>query len=250
MQEDGTVKSVRISKRGKLQIFTAVMLCAIMILSLTANAWFAASRGLVAYAPISSPEALYIGAGHRDIANDTFEDIRYLYFNGIDATDGKEYYDYVFCVYGRCVSGYHLQLAYTTNNQFTYEIYVAKEETVNSAGSIAYTTHTETPETFYYSIDTTVNSGNPIAGHYLNGVTVNGEFIADSTYHNQTYDSYNNVDKYAEPIYWQTTTPQPGNARTDFVTYYILRVRINGKRTNDRETDVICMTAKSASVGS
>ncbi|MBR4761532.1 MAG: hypothetical protein IK086_02715 [Clostridia bacterium] len=249
MQESGILKTKHISKRGKLNVITVVMLCAILILSLTANAWFAISRGLVAYAPISSPEALYIGAGHRDIVNDTFEDIRYLYFNGIDATDGKDYYDYVFCVYGKCVSGYLLQLAYTTNNQFTYEIYTAKEETVASPGSVAYTTHTDTPQTFYYSIDTTVNSGNPIAGRYLNGTTVNGEFIANSTYHTDTYDTYNLVDKYAEPLYWQTSAAIPGDARADFVSYYILRVCINGKSTNDRETDVICITAKSSSVG-
>ena len=65
--------------------------------------------------------------------------------------------------------------------------------------------------------------------------------------HELTYGDYDEVDKYGEPLYWQTTNIEPGYANGDFITYYILRVNVNDKEINDRETDVICFAAKSFS---
>ena len=57
----------------------AVTMAAILLaLALPVLSWFARGKQLLAYAPITSPEALYIGAGHRDTVSGTFEDIRYL----------------------------------------------------------------------------------------------------------------------------------------------------------------------------
>lgn len=206
-------------------------------------AWFYRQRELAAYAPISSPESLYIGAGHTE--GDFFEDIRYLYFDAIDAEkddvgDGY-HWDRVFCVYGKMVSGYRLQLGFTTNNQFTYEIYNATESLVSSAGAVAHTTHATTPVTYYYSVN-----GAAIAGRYLNKAA-GDEILANDDEHEATYDEYDNVHKYAEPIYWQTTGLQVGNARGDFVNYYILRVRLSEDIALNRETDVICISAKTFS---
>ena len=77
-----------------------------------------------------------------------------------------------------------------------------------------------------------------------------GETLATDDYHTDTYGSYSrsNVSKYAEPIYWQTTNVEAGNLRGDFVNYYILRVHTDAKAANDRETDVICLAAKSFSL--
>ena len=39
---------------------------------------------------------------------------------------------------------------------------------------------------------------------YLNAVTdTDGRFIANNTYHSDTYSAYDIVNKYAEPLYWQ-----------------------------------------------
>ena len=194
---------------------------------------------------ISSPEALYIGAGHTEIDNDRFEDIRYMYFNGMDVAD--DYVDRVFCVYGKAVAGYRLQLAYTTNNQFSYSIFPAREASVESEGAVEYVTHGETPETYYYSIN-----GAAISGSFLNSQVVDGKTLADGSLHTETYDAYSssNVSKYAEPIYWQSSagSVERGNSRGDFVNYYILRVYTNNKPQNDRETDVLCIAAKSFAV--
>ena len=239
----------------------AIMLAAILLaLALPVLSWFSTGRGLNAYAPITSPEALYIGAGHRDISNGTFEDIRYMYINGINAKE--DYSDYVFCVYGAAVSGFHLQLGFTTNNQFIYEVYYADESSSPSEGAVKYTTHADDPEdckTYYYSIDDTLNptdpeSGEfiPLAGGFLNldddEFDESGLMLAESSRHALDYGEYTNVDRYADALYWQTTTPVSGNAIEDFVVYFILRIKTNGKESNDRETDVLCISAKSTTV--
>ena len=231
------------------------LLIALAIFIVSAFAWFALGRTLASYAPVARPESLFIGAGHRnydstnhEFTDDHFENIRYLYFNGIDLDEGIDYYDYVFCIFGTTISGYRLQIAYTTNNQFDYEIYPASESTVSSAGAVEYTTHEATPHTYYYSV-----SGAKLTGSFLNlDTSVQDEKIANQVKHTATYGSYNAVDKYGEPLYWQTPTINVEQAarRHDFIHYYILRVIVNDKENNDRETDVICIAAKSYSAGS
>ena len=155
-----------------------------------------------------------------------------------------------------------MQLAFTTNKQFTYEIYNADEYTQaeienlteserEALEPVAYTTHVATPATYYYSIKInplTEEKEPPLSGTYLNKAA-GEEILANATKHGATYGSYNNVHKYAEPIYWQTTNTQMGNIYDDFVNYYILRIRYGeNEMPIDRETDVICIAAKSFTV--
>ena len=256
-------------------VISALLLLLSVAVAIPSFAWFV-KTGMVAYAPVASNQALYIGAGHiqlkevnGDNAFDTdypFEDVRYLYLEGIDTSsndDGTAYKDFVFCVYGEGISKYKLQLAYTTNNQFVYEIYDATEATADSPGAVRYDVHDDTEghtPTYYYTA-----TGGAIAGTYLNVTTdesgnpvadENGKVLADSTKHNDTYirsDSESpgvydssKVNKYAEPIYWQTASSINGSPNA-FVHYFILRVWENSKHINDRETDVICIAAKSIS---
>ena len=247
---DAEGKKSGTSKKLKWLITIFVLILAIAaVTSLTVSAWLIVRKELAAYAPVSTNEALYIGAGHAEA--DSFENVRYLYFNGIDANDETGYSDYVFSVFGQFVSGFRLQLAYTTNNQFTYEIFNATESLSNSAGAVAHTTHTAPETTYYYTIN-----GAAIAGTFLNATTVNGETIADVTSENEkhtaTYGNYSasNVNKYAEPLYWQTSTSIAGDSHGDFVKYFILRVYTSNKTSNDRETDVLCIAAKSFTISS
>ena len=221
----------------------ALIACVLMLCALFAStyAWYFSKKEIASYAPISTPESLYIGAGHRDIANDTFEDIRYLYFEEMDATH-ENYVDKVFCIYGKGVPSYKIQLAYTTNNPFTYSIYHATESLSSSNGAVHCPTHQNPSVDYYYSIN-----GAEIGGTFINKQVVNGETIATNGKHTETYGSYANVQKNAEPIYWQTSSAEVGNNRSDFVNYYIIRVWKNGKSTNDRETDILCIAAKAFS---
>ena len=249
MKEDQTAKEGGSATKKIVQI--AVTLAALVLaLALPVLSWFISGEQLLAYAPVTSPEALYIGAGHRDIVKGTFEDIRYLYFNGISANEA--YSDYVFCVYGTAISGFNLQLAFTTNNQFEYEIYQAVESTEPSPGAVRYVTHEETPAVYYYSIDSETNGGNPLNGDFLNAIEVDEKVLGDPTsrLHGAAYGEYTYVNPFAEALYWQSDVgdPIPGNSTTDFVVYFILRVKTNGKKSNDRETDILCISAKSVTI--
>ena len=234
------------SAAKKIVPIAVTLVALILALALPVLSWFISGKQLLAYAPVTSPEALYIGAGHRDIENGTFEDIRYLYFNGINANE--EYSDYVFCVYGTAISGFNLQLAFTTNNQFEYEIYRAAESTTPSEGAVRYVTHDAEPAVYYYSIDPLQNGGDPLDGDFLNATEEDGLTLADSTRHAAAYGEYTNVNRFAEAIYWQTEDPIPGHSTDDFVVYFILRVKTNGKSSNDRETDILCISAKSITI--
>ena len=249
----------KIKRTGLIVLIIALVL---ILGAIPVFAWFYLQREIAAYAPISSPESLYIGAGHYDLETGHFEDIRYMYFDAMemeaypDPNDGY-YWDRVFCVYGKMVPGYRLQLAYTTNNQFTYEIFNATEWDVDNieswasdkkdaydavkATAVDYTTHDEHPENYAYTVN-----GAKLAGNYLNIAAVS-ELLANASLHTSTYGAYSSVQKYAEPLYWQTTAKQNGNSRGDFVNYYILRVRSAEEVDYDRETDIICISAKSFS---
>jgi hypothetical protein len=246
MEEDRSAPDKR-NKPGRRFIPFVVTLAAIVLaIAMPVLSWFVSNKQLLSYAPVSSPEALYIGAGHRDAEAGTFEDIRYLYFNGVNANEA--YSDHVFCVYGTAISGFYLQLAFTTNNQFEYEIYVAEESTTPSPGAVKYAVHDGSNDVYYYSVDGDVNGGEPVEGGFLNKTEADGYVLADASRHASAYDDYSHVNRFAEALYWQTDDPIQGHATDDFVVYFILRVKTNGKASNDRETDVLCISAKSVTV--
>ena len=219
-----------------------------MVFSLSIYAWFSISQAEIAsYIPVASPQALYIGAGHAEIVNGTieeYEDVRYLYISEVDVTEGLPYRDYLFCVCGRSVSTFRVQLAYTTNNQFSYEVYQATE--YNTSPGFEYTDHLSSSGTYYYR-----RGNSPLNGTYKNRVISGFEAIADSSSLSVTYNTssgtYTLVDQYANPIYWVSDAIHTGVRRGGFVEYFILRVYINGKTENDKETDIICISAQSGS---
>ena len=234
-----------------------------LILAATAVfAWFYLGRRAAAMARISNPVTIYINAGHA-------EDIRYLNLGGIDVERGgivdgdNKYQDFVFCVRGENVSQYKLQLAYTTNNQFGYEVYRATTDTqVSPKGFVVYTTHDDNPRDITYYIP---NGATAISGATKNAKTVdgetlgkkNGDYSSGVNYHDKTYEGYGNADendndvtndkvnKYAEPIYWQSTDSIIGNAGVgnEFEHYFILRVIWKNTAKNTKETDIIYISA-------
>ena len=121
---------------------------------------------------------------------------------------------------------YRFQLAYTTNIPFSYSIHRATATQDNT-----YTTaHTEGGITFYY--DTKA-----VTGHFLN-LNRPDDRIADNTRHPITYNEYSNVQKYAEPVYWQSSDVD----RVDTIDYYILEVTWTESLPNNKETDMIYLT--------
>lgn len=228
-----------------------VLLCA----SMAAYAWFYVGRRTAAITEISNPTAIFINTGNE-------EDIRYLDLGGIDAEAGT-YKDFVFCVRGNNVGSYKLQLAYTTNNQFEFEVYAATESASAPAGAstgvVIYDTHDDVSSTLYYSAPA---GASPIPGELVNDTVVGAGDEAETLaltggdrYYAETYtpsgsnSPYANHHKHAVPLYWQATAAiQPTlDEHFDFCDYYILRVKWTANTKNDKETDIVYISAKNIS---
>ena len=94
---------------------------------------------------------------------------------------------------------------------------------------------------------------------YINETTnAKGEKIADGTkqadrrtFHERNYSlesggTYERVNQYAEPIYWQAKHLPIAGQVTDgvFVDYYVLKITWDSSFTNNKETDMIYITAR------
>ena len=84
---------------------------------------------------------------------------------------------------------------------------------------------------------------------------VENEILANpsGTYYGRTYSTYTYTNKYAVPLYWQSGTTvddkiEPTNVvDNSFYDYYILRVRWSETRVNNKETDIIYISARNES---
>lgn len=244
-------KTLDKSNIGRLLIRFGIPAIAILIVlgvTITARAWFYSGRRTVAISEISNPTIIGIGSGNE-------EDLRYINLGRIDvsAPDDSEsarpYKDFVFCINGINILYYKLQLAYTTNNQFEYEIYPA--ELWDGTGSMP-------DASVLYTVNVT---GNGVAAgtnqyYYKTGPRIEGtiknldtgatdEIIAHSSdrYHSETYGAYTNRQKNAIPLYWQSDRSLDGSSGT-FCNYYILRVIWTEDSKNNKETDIIYIAAK------
>ena len=226
----------------KIQLIIAVLLTFSVLIAAPTLAWFSYQRQIATMAKINSPAKLTIKSGHN-------EDIIQFEMNGInvgsDNSAGSEYY--VFCVEGEDVATYNLQIAHTTNLPFTYTLYKAHE---SNSGTVDYegidgTYHYAIAEQFY---DNASYAARDVYGGYINDSGNSNRTIADSNYTEKSYNasdysalgSGTHVQRYAEPIYWQTKEAihsdwldnngvqynEYGNNDLDnrFLNYYILQV--------------------------
>ncbi|MBQ7715642.1 MAG: hypothetical protein IJT70_07220 [Clostridia bacterium] len=245
-------------RSGRLTALRIILLALLLAVysAMPVYAWLVRGRRAAGVVEIDDPTSIYINAANK-------EDIRYLYMSGIDLEStstthptqaNKKYKDFVFCVRG-IADAYKLQLAYTTNNQFEFELFHATKATgAVPEGAVAvvdYETHPDRIAQQYYAAP----GVRAITGHFLNRQTeteANGKILAytNDTYEQRTYGTYGDtagrVNEYAYPIYWQAddaihTTPDQNG---EFCDYYILRVIWENTRRNDKETDIIYITAR------
>ncbi len=122
-----TLKSIITNK--KLQLTVAIALTLLVVVGYPTYSWFKYQRQIERFEKISTPNSLYITAARR-------EDSKYIEVGGVDVmaywkdSSGNSlgrvtYQDYVFSVAGDYTTSYTLQLAHTTNNNYTYTIYEA-----------------------------------------------------------------------------------------------------------------------------
>lgn len=228
----------------------AVALILVLLLgvcAVPAVGWFFYGRRVAAVAEIDSPNSIYISAGMgENMVNLDLSDINVEGGKTLPGNENMKYQDFVFSVRGEYINNYKLQLAYTTNNQFTYDIYKATTEGANpSHYDVRYDSREQPGTTAFY-----LTTGNPLGGGFLNQGASGTLAQPTGTYHDVTYvredglGTYGQVNKYAEPLYWQSDAVEvPQERRTSFLDCYIIRVKWPQEKKNDRETDIIYISA-------
>ena len=252
MIEDINIIDPRMTTLKKFRVIELLLMIALLLFGATSiYGWFVNDTHVDAIAKTSNPTAIFIGAGYQ-------EDIMYLDLSDIDVKVANSYEennvtyfykDFVFCIKGLNVDTYKLQLAYTTNNQFVYEIYPAYESNnaneANVKGKVTYLTHTTPSTNKYYYVANSTNRLTLTEG-YLNANGSVGR--TDDRYYTQTYGTYSYVQTNAVPIYWQSGLLEGSTLdHSEFCNYYFLRVSWTGNRENNKETDIIYITAKNMS---
>ena len=298
-----------LSKAKKIQFVLASAVSVSLLAALPVAAWFGNQRRIIKMQKIQSPNLMIISAAHR-------EDKMFFEINGINVDEDKRVYsadpndnteiaiddagepvtqtvrsgnnnvkithkDYVFCVTGDAVDTFTIQVAHTTNNPFTYQVFAAKEYTSFSAlktgeglsvgDDVDYTKYTmngisalseplsiedavdyEKDVALYYAIDDscpeTTNGEYVLTAKNLN--TANHKAKTNDQYFNQTYaENYTKYQQDAVPLYWQATGVHafPGKSNPNkkaFSRNFILRVSWEDGtlRNADKETDIVYLT--------
>lgn len=265
-----------LSRSKKIQASAAAVVTLVLVIGLPVFAWFTSERKTATVIKINAPTTIKIGAGNEepvemiDLSNINVEE--YLdEENKTLKTEGT----YVFCVTGKYLSKYDLQIARTTNIDFDYELYrvdsakyndvitpgITSKPAAENGYEIAEYKSELDGNTYYYpyqiSDSTDKTQGNvTVKGGFLNDKTgENNHTIGDgeekidgsTTFHAHNYEDYGHVNQYAEPLYWQVkglpVTGQVGDA--GFVDYYVLKIKWAGKNlTNNKETDMLYITAR------
>lgn len=255
-------KFVELSPSKKAQFIIASLATIAFLAAAPTSAWFMHQRKAATVAKVNSPAKLTLKAG-------ATEDIIQFQLSGINVGNGEAgYKDYVFSVEGEDKDDYYIQLAHTTNINFTYTIYQAHTDNVN--GTVLYTKDDENRTEVKYRIE-----ANPLPGSFVNASTESGKTVGNTAYKDPSYNNDTNNgatpdrrQTYAEPLYWQSDKAHPiegknedfnefdteyvalypeGNSRA-FLNYYVLRVSWDeNKVSNDKETDLIYLTVELAS---
>ena len=242
----------------RIQFAVAAVLTVAVIIAIPIYAWFAHQRKVATMARINSPAKLEIKSGYA-------EDIINFKVSGINV-ETSTYKDFVFCVEGEDVSAYNLQIARTTNIDFTYTLY--KAHSIDEAHMISTDVVYEDPEKtlrYYRAYDEFRDvEGAAAYGGYINDDSSVSRTMGTNQYSEKSYDSGDALQYYAEPIYWQTKSPVVAKGvdasgssfdeyssfyheveENKFLNFYILRVSWNaGALSNDKETDLIYITAQ------
>ncbi len=245
-------------KSGKMMLIISFVLLVGMIIAviIATYSWYVNQKSLSTVTWIKTPMVLMIGSGNN-------HDIKYLDMGDIDVESDSSK-SYVFCVYGTPVDNYSLQLAYTTNIAFNYKVYraIESESAVDGAVASTYQDNKGTTQTEYFI----KYSNTPV----IDGLTLSQlkksetDSVAKHQSHSLSYgDEYglnaispSAVQSNAEPLYWlaeengtNVLTPlNTGENITDgtrySLDYFIIEVSwVKGTVSNDKETDIVYLTA-------
>ena len=231
-------------KKNRKLILSGAALVISALLLVVSYGWFYVQREMTTTAWIKTPIVLDIHAGNN-------QDIKYLDMGNIEVGEGKDgSKDYVFCVYGKPVDNYSLQLAYTTNIAFHYDVYRAKLVNEGS-GNVVF----ESPNN-----KAAFNMvGKPvISGLSMNEIKEKKESTTKYQSHALSYGDEKKehiVDKSKvqvnnEPLYFLAEengvkVMRPRNIIDNkyFIDYYVIHVSWKaGEVHEDKETDIVYLT--------
>ena len=231
-------------KQKRRLIMSGAALVISGLLLVVSYAWFYTQREMSTAAWIKAPVVLDIRAGNN-------RDVKYLDMGNIEVGETDGYKDYVFCVYGKPVDNYSLQLAYTTNIAFHYDVYRAD---LSKTGDIVF----QSPDgsaRFKRVNDTPV-----IRGLSMNEIKAQNSSPSQYQSHDLSYGDEkkvnivekNKVQGNNEPLYFLAEengvkVMKPRNIsqdNKDFLDYYVIRVSWKaGEVHEDKETDIVYLTA-------
>ena len=230
-------------KKNRKLILSGAALVISALLLVVSYGWFYIQREMTTTAWIKAPIVLDIRAGNN-------KDIKYLDMGNIEVGEGTAgSKDYVFCVYGKPVDNYSLQLAYTTNIAFHYDVYRA-DLVENGSGTVVF----ESPNN-----KAAFNMvGNPvISGLSMNEIKEKNESPTKYQSHDLSYGdenkenivNKNKVQVNNEPLYFLAEengvkVMRPRNIiGNEFIDYYVIHVSWKaGEVHEDKETDIVYLT--------
>ena len=231
-------------KQKRKLILSGVALALSGLILVVSYAWFYMRREMSTVAWIKAPIVLDIRAGNG-------QDIKYLDMGNIEVGETDGYKDYVFCVYGKPVDNYSLQLAYTTNIAFHYNVYRAE---LSNDGDIVFQSPDGSSERFKR-----VNNIPVISGFSMNEIKAQNSSPSQYQSHDLSYGDEkkenivdrNKVQGNNEPLYFLAEEKgvkvmRPKNIVNNeyFLDYYVLRVSWKeGEVHEDKETDIVYLTA-------
>lgn len=133
---------------------------------------------------------------------------------------------------------YRIQLGYTTNIPFSYSIHPASR----TAEGNRTTKYTEAGENFFYDPNESIK-----ADASFNGIQKHDFSYKAGDVNNSVEGTYPSdlVQEHAEPRYWQSVDI----IRTNDIDFYILKITWPNGLANNKETDMIYLTAGAARGG-
>lgn len=196
------------TRQSRVLTFAIVAVTALLVIALTI-AWLFQSKGLQTMTKIQFQYLNLLGKEADTISVELGE---------IDVRNAGEK-RIPFCVKASLEDAFILQLGHTTNLPLTYQIIEVDANWSN-----------------WQSATSTV-----VSGKYLNKADTG---IAGQTYHSQTYNNYETVQKNAEPLYWQSEKISRGDKTTNRHNFVLI---VSWKAMNeniiDKDTDMIYLTA-------
>lgn len=237
-------------------IITTAMLFTALVALISVNAWFTGKKSMETVTLIETPTQLVLGSGNR-------ESIQRLDLGDIDAQPASESEigvhrkQYVFSVSSPDdkVKSYIIQLAHTTNIPFKYKVYKAEELTseINNEeadGKIIVPYTSISGDIVNYSFDR--SSDSLVSLNIMNPEEEGSELLADQDDYSFSYDTYNNVQKNAKPVYLKSAEIE-NKENSSFIHYYILEIEwetgntVDGYKlknaVNNKETDIVYLMA-------